>query len=109
MLDRRLKHVRVDEDREHAQGFVLLDEAHPAHVCGEIVDLRRAAGSDFAVFLQVEIEADIFDVVESLIPLMKRFNVDRADRRAASAPQIRDESTADETTCAGYDNSAVRI
>ena len=41
-FERGLEHVGVDEDREHAEGFVVFDEAHAAHVGGEIVDFADA-------------------------------------------------------------------
>ena len=44
-----LQHVRIDQDRQHAQCLVVLDETHTAHVGGEVVDVagvgeRRCAG-----------------------------------------------------------------
>ena len=37
-----LQEVRVDQHRQHARGLVALDEAHAAHVGGEVVDASRA-------------------------------------------------------------------
>jgi hypothetical protein len=104
VLDRRLEHVRIDEDGQHAQGFVLLDETHSAHVGREIVDLGRAACRDFAVLFQVEVETEIFDVVEALIPLVKRFYVDGTNRGTTASSQVRDQRPAYETTRTSYDD-----
>ena len=38
-LERGCEEVGVDEHREHAQCPVVLDEPHPAHVGGEVVDV----------------------------------------------------------------------
>ena len=35
----RLQQVGVDQHRQHAERLVVLDEAHPAHVGGEVVDV----------------------------------------------------------------------
>src|SRR5260370_1264186 len=34
----RLQHVGVDQHGKHAKGFIVFDEAHAAHIRGEIVD-----------------------------------------------------------------------
>ena len=108
MFERCLQHVRINEDREHTQGLVLFDKAHTAHIRREVVDLSRASGSDFAILFKVEVERNIFDVIEALIPLMKGLHVDSANGRATAPPQVRDESTTDKTPCASYDNYAIR-
>ena len=50
----------------------------------------------------------VFDVVEMLVPLMKRLYIDGTNRGAAAPAQICDQGTADETTRTGYDDSAIR-
>ena len=56
VLLRGLQQVRVDQHREHAQGLVVLDEAHAAHVGGQVVDVGGALGGALAVFRQVQVE-----------------------------------------------------
>jgi len=43
-----------------------------------------------------------------LVPLLNWLHVDCADRGATSPAQTRDQRPANETACAGYDNSAIR-
>ncbi len=40
---RGLKQVRVDQHAQHAQRIVIFDEAHAAHIGGQVVDLTRPA------------------------------------------------------------------
>ena len=91
----RHQHVGVDQNREHAERPVVLDKAHAAHVGGEIVDQRRAFERFFAGFLFAEIEHDIFDIVELLVPLAQGLDVDGANRPEALPPQIGHEMPAD--------------
>ena len=108
MLERCLKHMRIDEDGEHTQGFVLFDEAHAAHICRKGIDFGRATNRDLAILFQVEIKRKIVDVIEALVPLVKWLHVDCADCGATSSTQVRDKSTANKTACTGYDNDAIR-
>ena len=61
--------------------LVVLDEAHAAHVGGEVVDDVCAAQRGLAVLLLLQIEAEVLRLGEALIPLVKRFDVDGADVR----------------------------
>lgn len=94
----------ADEHREHAGRLVGFDKAHAAHVGGEHVDLAGIlAGFVTGVFV-VEVELEIFDVVEALVPLIERFDVDRADVLVAVLAKLGDEVAADKTAAAGdYD------
>ena len=75
----RHQHVRVDEDAEHAEAFVELDESHAAHVGGEIVNpVAAIAGLNVGILL-LEIQGVVVGIRESLIPLPLRFLVHRAD------------------------------
>jgi hypothetical protein len=49
MLYRRLQHVCIDQNRQHAECFVRLNEAHPAFGC------------PFAVLFEVQIDRKIFN------------------------------------------------
>ncbi len=71
--------MRVDENRQHAQSFVVLDEPHAAHIRREIVNLESALGGALAVLEDVQIELEIFDVVENLVPLFERLDINGAD------------------------------
>ena len=69
----------VDQDREHAQGLIVFDEAHASHIGREIVNVVRAPGCALTVFQKVEVERKVLDIVETLIPLTERLDIDSAD------------------------------
>jgi len=54
MLYRRLQHVCIDQNRQHAERFVRLNEAHPAHVGSQVVNSAApsAARSQFSLRLK---------------------------------------------------------
>ena len=61
--------------------------------------------SDFVAggfFLEIELE--VLDVGEDLIPLVEGFDIDGADVGVALAEQVADEMAADETAAAADDN-----
>ena len=101
VLLRGLQHVRVDQHGEHAQRLVVLDESHAAHVGGEVVDLKRAAGCDFAIFLEVQVQREILHVVEALVPLTNRLDIHGADLPEAPFSKVGHQAAADETPGAG--------
>ena len=96
MLQRGLQQMSIDQHGQHAEGFVGLDETHAAHVSREIVELVRGGGRDLAVFPQIQIQLQIFDIVEALIPLVERLNVNRANAAVSLAAEGRDQMSTDE-------------
>jgi hypothetical protein len=68
---------------------------------------RGAFGGSLAVLFHVEIERQILDIVEALIPLVERLDVHRADPPEALPPQVRDEVAANESTGAGHYNQTI--
>ena len=50
---------------QHAEGFVVFDEAHAAHVGGELEDDVGACGGLAAVVLVLQVEREVLDVVET--------------------------------------------
>jgi hypothetical protein len=88
----------IDEDREHAKRFIVLDKLHPAHIGREIVDVGGAMSGFLTVFSEIQIERKILNVVETLVPLIERLNVYRSDPLVASRAEICDKIPANETT-----------
>ena len=103
-LARGHEQMRVDEHAEHAKGLVELNEPHAAHVGGQVVDLRRAFDGFFARFSFLEVELQVFDAVEPLIPFLEGFEVDRPQIRAALPKQVGDQVSPDKSTRAANDN-----
>src|ERR1043166_3721359 len=96
--------VGVDEHREHAERAVVFDEAHAAHVGGEIVNDGRVLQRLFAGVLFLEIELEIVDVGEALVPFVERFQVHGPHVRVPLPEEVRDEVAADESAAAAYNN-----
>ena len=76
----------------------MLDKAHAAHVRGEIVDFVGALRSAIAVFLEIQIEAQVFDVVEALIPFSEGLFVNRTNVFVSLPAKLCDQMTAYEST-----------
>ena len=98
---RRLQHVSIDENRKHAQRLVVLDEPHAAHVGGEVKNLESALGGALAVCPLIQVERKILDIPENLVPLVERFNVNRAKLGITLPAQVSNEGAADEPAGAG--------
>src|SRR5687768_5405082 len=95
--------MRITEHREHAQGLVALEEAHSAHVGGEIVDVGDSAAGVLAGVTEVEIGDDVLGGVESLEPLLRRLAVDDADGDAL-VQQARSKMPANKAAAARHEN-----
>ncbi len=94
-----MQQVGVDQNREHAQGLVVLDEAHAAHVGGEVIDIIRVDKRLYAGILETKIRDDIFRTLTNLIPLVERLEIDRSNL-VAFAQQVRSEMATDEASAA---------
>jgi hypothetical protein len=90
--------VGVGEDAQHAEGFVVFDEAHAAHVGSELEDDVSACRGFEAAVLVLKVKGEAFDVSGDLVPLVEGLDVDGADDIDAVAEQALNEVAADETT-----------
>ena len=80
-----------------------LDEAHAAHVSGEVVDHARTLSSGAAGLEQGEVGDLVLDAGGLLVPLVERLHVDGADLGVAALLQDADEMAADEAAGASND------
>jgi hypothetical protein len=94
--------VRADQDRKHATGLVVLDKTHPAHVSRKIVHLCRARAGRVAVALLAQIELEVLNVVETLIPVAEGLDIHGANMSEAAFPQACHEMSSDESAGATY-------
>ncbi len=86
--------MHVDAHAEHAEGLVVLDEAHPAHVGGEVVDLIGALQGAVAVVFLAQVEGSVVRLGKLLEPLVGGLDVDGAHLVVALPQQIRHEVAA---------------
>ncbi len=101
--------MRVDQHGQHAQGAVVFDEAHAAHVRRQVVDNRRIAGRHVAGLFLLQIHPQVLGLWRKLIPLVERLDVDDTDFVMALPQQVADEMATDETAAAAYHDQVVRI
>ena len=83
----------------------MLNEAHAAHVRGEIIDFVHALGRKIAIFFEIEIKLQIFDIIESLIPFVHGFHVHSADLLIPLLPKFGDKVATNKPACAGHQNT----
>ena len=84
-----------------------LDEAHAAHVGGEVVDHARTLGGGAADIEKGEVSNLVLDTRGRLIPLVQRLHVDGADIGVATLLQDTNQMAADEATGAGDDHEII--
>src|SRR5262249_6000947 len=103
----RHQHVGADQHRQHALGLVGLDEAHAAHVGGEVVDGARPPGGPPAVVQPAKIAHLVLHPGDRLVPLLERLHVDGADPAVAALLQGAHQMSADKTSGAGHQHKIV--
>src|SRR5258706_17903 len=98
--------MSVDQHRQHAQGFVILDKTHSTHICREIINNIRTRDSLLARLLLLKIQTEIFHSWKDLVPFLHRFNVDGADLFMPLPQKIGDQMATDKTAAAANYDSA---
>ena len=97
----------VDEDAAQALDAELLDEAHAAHVGGQVIDLDRPFAHPVAVFLVAHVQAQPLHARHPLVPVGQRFLVDGPDAGETLVVEIARQRTADESAGPGDDDQVV--
>jgi glycosyltransferase involved in cell wall biosynthesis len=92
----------VDQDTEHTQGFVILNEPHPSHVCSKVVNELNPRNRLLAGWLVSQVETEVFDVGELLVPFIERFDVNSPNMPAALPAKVRDQIAADKPSGATH-------
>src|SRR5207249_3955160 len=94
----------IDQDREHAERAVVFNESHATHVGSEVIDNGGVSQRLFAGGLILQIELEIFNLGENLVPFIEWFDINRAQILAALFQQVRDQMAANETSAAANHN-----
>ena len=102
-----LGEVRVDEDAAQALHAEVLDEAHAAHVRGEVVDLHRALDGVDGVLLVAEVHGDRLDARHAQVPVGQGLAVDGPDVRVALLREVARQRPGDEAARPGDDDEVV--
>ena len=104
MVYRRLQHVRIDQNRQHAECSVRFNEAHPAHVGSQVVNFRGAFGGPFAVLFEVQIDRKILNVIKLLVPLIEWLDVNPTHIPVPLLAQNRYQRAPNESACTSHQN-----
>ena len=99
----------VDQDRAQALDAVALDEAHAAHVRGQVVDLDRAFAGPHAIGVLAQVQAQAFDARHTLVPFGQRLLVDRPDVGETLVVEIAGQRAGDEAARAGDHDQIVLL
>ena len=78
------------------RALLCFDEPHAPHVGGEVVHDGRAADRRLAGLELLQVEAEVLDLGEALIPALERLDVDGAQPRVPLPTQIRNRVPPDE-------------
>jgi hypothetical protein len=92
--------VGIDQDAEHAQGFIVFDEAHAAHVRRQVKD---GGGTMEGVEL-LQVRSHVLHTLVYLVPLTAWLDVDRPDNIDPISKQLFDQVAANESTSAANHN-----
>ncbi len=87
----------------------MLDEAHAAHVGGEIVHLHRAFRGADGVLLLAEVHGETLDARHSLVPLAQRLAVDGANPLESKVVEMARQCSRYEAARAGNEDKIIRI
>jgi hypothetical protein len=99
--------MRVNQHGQHAKGFVVLNEAHSAHVGGQIVDFARAIASRAARGQVLQVENHVLDLFVHLIPFLEGLDIDRAQVRITLLAEVGQQMAANKAAAAGDQNQLV--
>ncbi len=106
MPPERVKQVGVDQHIDHARPFVAFDEAHTAHVAGEVEDGTNVGDHLLASLAVAKVGHDVLGIRMDLVPPIGRLDVDCSDL-AALGKEAGHKVAADETTGTGDEGWAI--
>jgi hypothetical protein len=99
--------MRVDQDGDHAVGLVRLDEAHAAHVCGEVEDIGGTGDGAATGVALAEVGGHVLHAGMALVPALLRLDVHSTDRLEPTLLQLSDEVASDEPARTSHDDQPV--
>jgi len=101
--------VRVDEDAAQALDPEALDEAHPAHVCGKVVDFASAFDCTDTVVILAQVHRQALHAGRTLVPLGQWLLIDRANAREALIVEVARQCASDEAARASDDDEIILV
>ena len=104
----RHQEMGVDEHGKHAQRAIVLDESHPAHVGGKIINDASIFERLFASFPPLEIQHKVFDARQNLVPLSEGFDINGSKIGKTLALKVSDQMAPDKSA-ASTDHNFIRF
>ena len=101
--------MSIDQDASQAFDTEMLDESHPAHVSGQVVNLHGPLDSPDGVLLFAQIHREAFHTRHALIPLRQGFAVDGADPPVPQFVEVTGKGARDEASCTSDDDEIVLV
>src|SRR5207247_1403396 len=101
--------IRINEDRQHAQRLMTLDEAHSSHIGRMVVDPNSSFESLETVFTVGQIELKVFNIREHLMPFANRFDIHGPKIPVTTPAVFGNEMASNETAGATKDDEIVRL
>ncbi len=87
----------------------MLDEAHAAHIRGEVVNFRGAGDGADGVLVLAQIQRQRFDARHALVPHRQRLAVDGADAGVTELVEVAGQRARDEPAGARNDDQIVTV
>ena len=101
------QHMSTGQDGQHAERFVVLNKTHAAHIRRELKDAVHFLGGFKAVFAQLQIQHPVIGVRIFLVPLVERFDIDRADTGRTFGKELVHQMAANKAAGATNKNIAI--
>src|SRR5689334_12738778 len=86
----------------------MLDKSHATHVGRQVVQVRGVPSNRLAVLLEIQIERQIFDILESLIPFVDGLTINSPNSLNATAAQGSNQISPNEPTRSSDDHYPTR-
>lgn len=96
--------MRVNEHAQHAERLIVLDEPHAAHIGGQVeTDIGALQRGEGTVAIR-QVQSEILDVGEPLVPLGGRLAIHGPNRPEAALPEFGYEGATNESTGPAHHN-----
>ena len=101
------EHMGVDQGRAHALNAEALDETHAAHIGRQVIDLDRVLHGALAGIAVAEVEAQVFDAGDALVPVAQRLLVHGADAGVTQVMEVPHQRPADKSSSTSNDDQII--
>src|SRR6266699_1943681 len=94
--------MSVDQHRQHAKRLIVFNKPHPAHIGGEIIDVRYALRGSIADVCEPKVAHHVFGLRRSEIPIVQSLLI-YGPYRHTLGQQIANELTTNKPSGPSYE------